>query len=115
MYRYNKFNNTKIEIDGHKFDSKKEAERYIELKALEKNGIITDLQLQPKFILQEKYRYKGQAVREIDYFADFSYMLDGEKVVEDVKSWITSKDKVYRLKKKLLLYKYQDIKFIEVL
>lgn len=115
MYRYNKFNNHKVIIDGHKFDSEKEGNRYLELKALKKNGIIKDLQIHPKFILQEKYRYRGQAVREIDYFADFSYMLDNEKVVEDVKSWITSKDKVYRLKKKLLLYKYQDIKFIEVL
>ena len=115
MYRYNKFNNTKVEVDGIKFDSKKESERYLELKLLEKDGIIKNLVLQPKFILQNKYEYRGQKIREIDYKADFMYELDNETVVEDVKSWITQKDKVYRLKKKLLLFRYPDIKFIEVL
>lgn len=115
MYRYNKYNNHKIIIDGHKFDSEKEGNRYLELKILKMNGVIKDLELQPKFILQEKYVYKGKTIRAIEYKADFKYTLDNETIVEDVKSWITSKDKVYRLKKKLLLYKYQDIKFIEVL
>lgn len=36
MYRYNKFNNHKVIIDGHEFDSEKEGNRYLELKSLEK-------------------------------------------------------------------------------
>lgn len=54
MYRYNKFNNTKIEIDGHKFDSKKEAERYLELKALEKERNYNRLTITTKVCFTRK-------------------------------------------------------------
>ena len=39
-------------IDGITFDSLAEMNRYLELKMLEKAGIITDLELQPKFLLK---------------------------------------------------------------
>ncbi|MBQ2175640.1 MAG: DUF1064 domain-containing protein, partial [Alphaproteobacteria bacterium] len=46
-----KYNNKKIIVDGIKFDSKKEALRYKELKMLEKAGIISNLQRQVKYTL----------------------------------------------------------------
>lgn len=39
----NKYHNTKVIYNGIKFDSKKERDRYIELKQLEKTGIIKEL------------------------------------------------------------------------
>ena len=48
---YRKYHNKKITIDGLTFDSKKEARRYQELKALEKAGVIYGLQTQVKYLL----------------------------------------------------------------
>lgn len=44
-----KYNNKKTIVDGITFDSIKESNRYIELKALERIGEIKDLELQPVF------------------------------------------------------------------
>lgn len=102
-----KYHNKKTVYDGIKFDSKKEATRYCELKQLERAGIIKDLRLQPRYILQEKYEINGRKERAITYIADFEYY-DNEKqkiVVEDVKSPAT-KTQVYRIKKKLFEKRY---------
>lgn len=109
-----KYHNTKIVVDGIKFDSKKEMRRYRELKVLERAGLIKDLKLQPAFLLQESFKKNGKNYQKITYKADFSYFDTelGKTIVEDVKSPITAKDKVYRLKIKMLLYKY-DIEFKE--
>lgn len=109
-----KFGNTKVEYDGHKFDSKKECEYYKQLKVFEKAGQISNLELQPVFLLQEKYRdVQGKAVREITYIADFRYIetCSGKSITIDVKGL---KTEVYKLKKKLLLFKYKDLNFKEV-
>ena len=112
----NKFFAKKVDYDGHRFDSTKEKNRYIELKDLEAKGIIQGLKIQPEYELQEKFRDKqGKAIRSITYKADFSYYDKRTKqnVVEDVKSPYTAKDKVYRLKMKLFIYKYKELTFIE--
>lgn len=114
---YLKYRNTKVIYDGIKFDSKKERDRYITLKQLEKAGIIKELELQPKFLLLDTIHYKDKTYPKTYYKADFKYF-DNEKgkyIVEDVKSPITAKDKVYRLKIKMLLTKYPDIDFAEVI
>lgn len=105
----NKFNARKTVVNGIRFDSKKEAERYKELKLLEKQGKIKDLETQPKFLLQGKFRCRGKTHREISYYADFMYVdcETGDKIVEDVKSKATITD-VYRIKKKLFLNLYGD-------
>ena len=90
------------------FDSKKERDRYCELKILEKAKAITDLKRQVKYVLVEK---KGKE-RETSYIADFVYKKGNEVVVEDVKSKAT-KTPLYRLKKKLMLERY-NIKIKEV-
>ena len=113
----NKYHNKKVIYNGIKFDSKKEKDRYITLKRLEKVGIIKELELQPKFLLLDTIHYKGKTYPKTYYKADFKYF-DNEKgkyIVEDVKSPITAKDKVYRLKIKMLLTKYTDIEFVEVI
>ena len=110
-----KYNAIKTEIDGHKFDSKFEAEHYASLKLMERAGVISDLKLQPRFLLQEGFVYQGHKERKIEYVADFQYTRNGETVVEDTKS-IATRTQVYKIKRKLFLYKYGDeITFREVL
>ena len=113
----NKYHNKKVTYNGIKFDSKKERDRYIQLKCFERLGKITKLELQPKFLLIDTIHYKDKTYPKTYYKADFKYF-DNEKgkyIVEDVKSPITAKDKVYRLKIKMLLTKYPDIDFVEVI
>lgn len=105
----NKYRNIKTIVNGIKFDSKAEAERYIVLRTAQNNGEITDLKLQPQFQLQPKYiNNKGKTIRAITYKADFSYYIRGTLIVEDVKGMET---KEFKLKKKMLEYKYPDIDF----
>lgn len=113
----NKYHNTKVIYKGIKFDSKKERDRYITLKQLEKAGIIKELELQPKFLLLDTIHYKNKTYPKTYYKADFKYFNNqkGKYIIEDVKSSITAKDKVYRLKIKMLLTKYHDIDFVEVI
>lgn len=100
-----KYNNVKIEVDGEKFDSKKEAARYGQLLLLQKSGQITNLQKQVPFRLE----VNGQLVCK--YIADFTYAVNGVGVVEDCKSKHTRTLPVYRIKKKLLKALYNiDIK-----
>ncbi|CAK7002796.1 MAG: hypothetical protein PEPC_00102 [Peptostreptococcus russellii] len=108
--RKSKYRAEKMELDGILFDSKKEAERYSELKMLERANLITNLELQPKFLLQEKFEYNGKVIRKIEYIADFKYIDEkGNTVVEDVKGLKTD---VYNIKKKLFLNKYMNEKLI---
>ena len=69
----NKYFNKKTVVDGIQFDSKLEANRYCELKLLEKSGEIKDLKLQPKFLLQESFKKNGKTYRKVEYIADFTY------------------------------------------
>lgn len=84
-------------MDGIYFHSKKEAGRYVELKLLERSGIITGLELQKRFNIY----VNGQHI--CAYVADFVYIEKGNQVVEDVKgmkrgtAWA-----MYRIKKKLM-------------
>lgn len=105
--RANKFNARKQTVDGHTFDSGKEAKRYCELKILRMAGEIRDLELQPKFWIDingapVKIRSKGfPNGRRASYRADFSYVdvATGEQIVEDVKggrATATEADKLRR-------------------
>ena len=104
---YSKYRNVKINVDGIKFDSKAESERYAELRILEKAGLISNLVLQPKFELQQKFRHNGKAEKAILYIADFSYndRTEDKIVVEDVKGMETD---VFKLKRKMFLKLYGD-------
>lgn len=109
----NKYRNQKCEIDGIIFDSKKEANRYNELKLLVRTGEISDLQRQVKYVLIPQYRETildkkgnpkpGKVIeRECDYIADFVYKdKDGNMIVEDTKGFRTTD---YKIKRKLMLH-----------
>ena len=109
----NKYHNHKTTVDGIEFDSKKEARRYSELRLLEKAGQITNLQRQVKFcLIPAQYEpdiigprggtKKGKRIEhECAYIADFTYVKNGELIIEDTKGY---KTKDYIIKRKLLLY-----------
>lgn len=91
-----KYRNAPTEVDGVRFDSKSEAERYIELRAAERAGEIHRLEVHPRFALVVHDQDCGY------YEADFAYFDEDEPVVEDVKSAATRKLPVYRLKRRLM-------------
>ena len=97
-----KYKNRKVIIDGHTFDSKKEAKRYQDLKILVKAGQIQDLHLQVVFVLVESVVLSGRKKPAMRYVADFVYCSDGLKIIEDVKSLATRKLAAYRQKKHLM-------------
>lgn len=146
-----------------KYDSTKEYYRWLELQELERQGKISDLKRQVKFVLtpkqyrrekkgeREKKRYlvpgegigggscfdrKKDAVAyaksngmsakwvttttsivpvykdkmildEMKYFADFTYIEDGEFIIEDCKSDYTAKEQTFIDKMKWIYYKYR--------
>ena len=98
-----KYGNSKITIDGIRFDSKREAQRWQELRLMERAERITDLRRQVKFVLIPSQRGEDGKVieKQVAYIADFVYLKDGKTVVEDSKGYRTE---VYRLKKKMMLY-----------
>lgn len=112
MVSKSKYHARKVAIDGHIFDSKAEADRYCELKLLEKAHIIHGLEIHPSFILQEHFKHEGVWERAITYEADFKYTESGRVIVEDVKGMKTD---VYKIKRKLFLKRYgADVVFKEV-
>ena len=107
-----KYHSRSVVINGERFDSKKELERYCELCLLLRAGKIEDLQRQVKFVLIPA-QYEAGTIgprggmkrgklleRECSYYADFCYMEDGHVVVEDTKGYRTPE---YIIKRKLML------------
>ena len=101
-----KYNAVAIEVDGIRFASKAEARRYQELMILQRAGVIADLVLQPKFLLQPAFVYAGKKERAINYVGDFSFVEDDKIIVEEVKGFVMP---TWLLKRKLFLYKYPHI------
>lgn len=97
-------------VDGKRFDSKAEARRYIELKALALAGEIGGLELQPAFPIEIN------GVQLAVYRADFRYRdaRTGQVVVEDVKSDGT-RTALYRLKRKLAEALHPGTRIVEVM
>lgn len=77
----------------HRHDSKKEALRCDELHILEAGGAIEHLILQPPFFIGVN------GVEICKYVADFAYIDNGKRIVEDVKGMRTA---TYRIKRKLM-------------
>ena len=107
MAKRTKYKNKEIVIDGIKFKSIKEGNRYIELKTLQRDGKIKNLELQPRYQLVKGVKFDGdkRAKPAMRYTADFRYFdVDlGKEVVEDVKSAITKKKADYRMRRHMML------------
>jgi len=116
MIKYkNKYGNVKVKNGIHLFDSKKEMRRYHDLLLLVKAGEIQNLQVHPKFTLQKGFRDRGgKAIRAVTVTWDFYYTKGIKVFVEDVKSPITRRETAYNIRKRLFVWKYPDIEFLEV-
>lgn len=104
----NKFGAKKVVIDGEVFDSRKEYYRWCDLRLLERAGKISDLKRQVKYVLIPAQRDEsGKLIeREVSYIADFEYIQDGKKVVEDVKGYKRGAAyQLFSIKRKLMLWK----------
>lgn len=134
--RSNKLGAQKVIVDGIKFDSQREANRYFELRCLERAKKIQRLERQVRYELipaayedkptgevYERGPMKGQPKvkrvcieRGIDYVADFRYIENGKAVVEDAKGYRDTESAVYKvfvIKRKLMLY-FHGIRVKEV-
>jgi len=113
--RQHKYRAVPTHCDGIRFHSKKEAQRYGELKLLEKAGHIRNLRLQPAFDLyamrqldthgEQQYAQERLGLYRGDFAYEACYYVTHEgrrkelwrEVVEDVKGFKTP---LYRWKKK---------------
>jgi len=122
-----KIKHKRTEIDGIVFDSKMESRYYEKLKADKADGKILDFELQPEFILQEKFiivegqvilgsdpefnkikrKTKAPTVQAIKYISDFKVTyLDGSVDIIDTKGQETAD---FKIKKKMFAYKYPHL------
>jgi hypothetical protein len=101
--KQNKYRNKKVEFDGRKFDSLKEAKRYAANKQLIAIGELRNQEL------QVKYRFDINGFHVCSYHADFvETHPDGRVEVVDTKGFRT---KEYIIKRKLMKAIYNiDIK-----
>jgi hypothetical protein len=113
----------------HTFPSKAEAARYLQLKCLQKAGIVKEIELQPVFELIPAYQKccnhvwagclmkskmpcgicgkKIPVIKAITYRADFRVTYsDGHQEIEDVKGMETE---IFKLKRKMFEYRYPDL------
>lgn len=104
--------NNKKTDDG--YDSKLEQSRAKQLQMEQKLGIITELEEQVVFVLQEAFKIPSEktkswyeTIRAITYKADFVYkkIWNEKPIVEDSK-W--HRTEVFKIKKKLFQKRYQN-------
>lgn len=99
--RKTKYRAYKTSVDGHTFDSQKEAEFYIDLKNRLRANDIKGFCLQPIFILAPGLKYKPDFI---------VFNNDGTQEIIDVKGF---KTKEYIAKKKVFEEKY-NLKITEI-
>lgn len=115
-----KYRNVKVTTpDGETFDSGREADRWMQLKLLEKAGEISHLERQPKFYL---YGSKGPVLirskgypngRRAVWKGDFAYFCSvrNKRICEDVKGFRTQ---IFILKKAIVLACYPGLEIVEI-
>jgi len=87
-----KYRNTPTSVDGWRFDSIVESERYRELVLLKSQGTVIHIEIHPVFRLTPDITYK----------ADFLVIYKSHLIeVEDVKSAFTVKNRDFIIKRKL--------------
>ena len=101
----NKFHAKKaVALNGVLCASQKERDRYNQLLAMEKKGMIENLRFQVVYELIPRQRTSsGKIWRKCSYVADFVYFQNGKEVVEDTKG---KKTREYQIKKKLMLWRH---------
>jgi len=98
----NKYRNQKVMLDGELFDSKGEADRWSQLRLLERARVVQSISRQPRFIMS----VNGCEICELR--ADFAYYESGRQIIEDFKGMMTTE---FRLKLKLFKALHPNIEF----
>lgn len=117
-YGNSKYGSSKVAFQGLVFDSKYERDRYLYLLGLLREGKISGLRRQTKFLLipkatkivskqlKTKVKYVERVVEmQSLYHNDFTYFEDGKYICEEFKSSMTSKLADYILRRKLMVQK----------
>lgn len=106
-FRPKKYNNSSCAVDNHRFDSRKEADYYGQIKIEKKAGLILDFERQVSFDLT----VNGKKICR--HIVDFLVTLpDGKREVREVKGFATD---VWNLKRKLFEAIYHDIEYKVIL
>ena len=114
-FRPKKYGNKTCFVDGIRFDSRREADYYGQLKIEKRAKLILDFDRQVAFNL---YGWRDDLrggtfarVRVCSHIVDFLVeMPDGKKVVREVKSYGTMTD-VWKIKHKLFEVNYPEIPY----
>lgn len=86
----NKYGAKKTVVGDIKFDSKKEANRWMDLQLLERAGEISDLKRQVKVeLIGQHYPIYTRTGRKMKLTFDFSYVENGITIYEDAKGYPT--------------------------
>lgn len=96
---YRKFRNQTATVCGRRFDSKREANRYLVLRQMERDGEIADLQCQVPLMLEGRNGpLRTRTGRQMRLTVDFSYTdrKTGLTVYEDAKGTPTRDYEVRR-------------------
>jgi hypothetical protein len=103
----NKYNARKTTVCGHTFDSKREAEIYLDLLSRKQAGEIVRIGFQPSYTLLAGFKDNtGKNQKPITYTADFFVTYaDGHSEVIEVKGMRT---RDYLLRKKMFLHMMRD-------
>ena len=111
----NKYHARKTTVCGHTFDSRREAEIYLDLLSRKQAGEIVRIGFQPSYTLLAAFKdNQGNRQKAITYTADFFVTFaDGHSEVIEVKG-VRTRD--YLLRKKMFLHMMRetDIIFREV-
>ena len=107
----NKYHARKTTVCGHTFDSRREAEIYLDLLSRKQAGEVLRIELQPQYTLLAGFKdNQGNKQRPITYTADFFVAYaDGRNEVIEVKG-VRTRD--YQLRKKLFLHMMRDTDII---
>lgn len=107
-----KYGNIKQTVDGISFDSKKEADYYVQLKIEKKAKLIMDFERQVSFELRawQPSKFTGHGYSIIGrHVVDFLITnLDGSKEIREVKGYATP---LWDYKRKVFESNYPDIKY----
>jgi hypothetical protein len=110
-----KHKNIKCELDGYKFDSHAERDRYAELKLVERaegDDRIQALIVKPTFTLQDAFLdHHGNRYHAIKFTPDFQYCERGVIVIEDVKGLTAPITEAFNTKMKWLICQHPQIEF----
>lgn len=93
-------------LNGYVFSSDLEYKFYVYLLSQQEEGIVKNINIQPKFLLQEKYEKYDKKILPIYYIADFEVEFsNGEIIIFDTKGMSTPD---FKLKRKIFDYRYPD-------